>query len=80
MPLIGLNFGGIMLSVGSLLPIALWIQRGFLASIPPGLAAQAMVASATRFPAFLHNGLPLAAAGVISTTIFVFLMAWDELL
>jgi multiple sugar transport system permease protein len=69
-----------MLHVGFFLPIALWIQRGFFASIPPGLAVRAMVDRATSFPAALHGVLPLAAAGVISTAIVVFLPAWDELL
>jgi multiple sugar transport system permease protein len=69
-----------MLHVGFFLPIALWIQRGFFASIPPGLAARAIVDRATRFPAVLHGGLPLAVAGVLSTAILVLLTAWDELL
>ncbi len=80
LPLIGTNMGAIILYVGFFLPVALWIQRGFFAAIPPDLEEQAMVDGATRFQAFWYIVLPLASPGVISTAIFVFLTAWDELL
>lgn len=79
-PLIGTNFGAIVLYVGFFLPISLWIQRSFFATIPIDLEEQAMVDGATRFQAFVYIVMPLAGPGVISTAIFVFLTAWDELL
>lgn len=79
LPLIGDNFGGIVLYVGFFTPISLWILRGFFASLPPDLEEQAMVDGATRFTAFLRISLPLAGPGIVSTAIYVFLTAWDEL-
>ncbi len=79
-PLIGTNFGATVLYVGFFLPISLWIQRSFFATIPVDLEEQAMVDGATRFQAFWYIVMPLAGPGVISTAIFVFLTAWDELL
>lgn len=78
-PLIGNNLGAIVLYVGFFLPISIWILRGFFASIPPDLEEQAMVDGATRFGAFWRVVLPLASPGIISTAIYVFLTAWDEL-
>ncbi|HLF25015.1 MAG TPA: carbohydrate ABC transporter permease [Anaerolineae bacterium] len=79
LPLIGDNFGGIVLYVGFFTPISLWILRGFFASLPPDLEEQAMVDGATRFTAFLRISLPLAGPGIVSTAIYIFLTAWDEL-
>jgi len=79
MPLVGSNFGAIVLYIGFYTPISLWILRGFFASIPPDLEEQAMVDGATRFEAFLKISLPLAKPGIVSTAIYVFMTAWDEM-
>ncbi|HSH78996.1 MAG TPA: carbohydrate ABC transporter permease [Herpetosiphonaceae bacterium] len=78
-PLIGSNFGGILLYTGFYIPISLWVMRSFFAAIPVDLEEQAMVDGATRFQAFLRIVLPLAGPGLVSTGIFIFLTAWDEL-
>jgi len=79
LPLLGTNFGAIVLYIGFYTPISLWILRGFFASIPPDLEEQAMVDGATRFEAFLKISLPLAKPGIVSTAIYVFMTAWDEM-
>ncbi len=78
-PLIGSNFGGILLYTGFYIPISLWVMRSFFAAIPVDLEEQAMVDGATRFQAFWKIVLPLTGPGLISTGIFIFLTAWDEL-
>lgn len=78
-PLVGSNLGAIVLYVGFFTPISLWILRGFFASIPPDLEEQAMVDGATRFRAFWQISLPLATPGIISTAIYIFMSAWNEL-
>ena len=78
-PLVGNNLGAIVLYIGFFTPISLWILRGFFASIPPDLEEQAMVDAATRFTAFLRISLPLALPGIVSTAIYVFMTAWNEL-
>ncbi len=60
------------------IPIALFM-RSFFAAIPVDLQEQAMVDGATCFQAFHKVVLPLARPGLISTGIFIFLTAWDEL-
>jgi multiple sugar transport system permease protein len=78
-PLIGTNFGGILLYTGFYIPISLWVMRSFFAAIPVDLEEQAMVDGATRFQAFTKIVLPLTGPGLVSTAIFIFLTAWDEL-
>jgi multiple sugar transport system permease protein len=78
-PLTGSNFGGVFLYIGFFLPVSLWILRGFFAAIPVDLEEQAMVDGATRFGAFWRVVLPMAMPGLISTAVYIFLTAWDEL-
>lgn len=78
-PLIGTNFGGMLLYTGFYIPVSLWVMRSFFAAIPVDLEEQAMVDGATRFQAFWKIVLPLTGPGLISTGIFIFLTAWDEL-
>jgi multiple sugar transport system permease protein len=78
-PLIGTNLGGIILYTGFYIPVSLWVMRGFFAAIPVDLEEQAMVDGATRFTAFWRIVMPLAGPGLVSTAIFIFLTAWDEL-
>lgn len=77
--LVGTNLGGIVLYIGFYIPISLWILRSFFAAIPVDLEEQAMVDGATRFRAFWSIVLPLAMPGIVSTAIYIFLTAWDEL-
>jgi multiple sugar transport system permease protein len=78
-PLVGSNFGAMVLYVGFFLPMSLFILRSFFAAIPVDLEEQAMVDGCTRFGAFRRIALPLAAPGLVSTAVYVFLTAWDEL-
>lgn len=79
LPMTGHNFGAIVLYVGFFTPISIWILRGFFASLPPDLEEQAMVDGATRFQAFLRVSLPLALPGIVSTAIYIFMTAWEEM-
>lgn len=78
-PLVGNNLGAIVLYIGFYTPISIWILRGFFASIPVDLEEQAMVDGSTRFGAFFKISLPLAMPGIVSTAIYIFMTAWNEL-
>ncbi len=78
-PLVGNNLGAIILYIGFFTPISIWILRGFFASIPVDLEEQAMVDGTTRFGAFFKIALPLAMPGIVSTAIYIFMTAWNEL-
>ncbi len=79
-PLVGTNFGAIVLYTAFFLPLSLWILRSFFATIPRELEEAALIDGATPFAAFWRIALPLARPGIVATAIYVFLSAWDELL
>ncbi len=62
------------------LPFALWLLRSFMASIPDDLEHAALVDGASRMEAFFDVILPQALPGIISTSLFTFILAWNEYL
>jgi N,N'-diacetylchitobiose transport system permease protein len=62
------------------LPFTIWSLRGFVAGIPVDLEEAAMVDGASRFGAFWRVTLPLLAPGLVATSIFCFITAWNEFL
>jgi len=60
------------------LPFSLWLLRAFFQSIPLVLEEAALVDGATRFRAVFHVILPLALPGIIATSIFTFILAWND--
>jgi ABC-type glycerol-3-phosphate transport system permease component len=60
------------------LPFTLWLLRAFFATIPLELEEAAMVDGADRFRAVLYVVLPLALPGLIATSIFTFILAWND--
>ena len=62
------------------LPFTIWALRGFIDGIPIDLEESAMVDGASRFGAFRHVVLPLLGPGLVATSIFAFITAWNEFL
>lgn len=62
------------------LPFSVWTLRGFMLGIPKELEEAAMVDGSTRFGAFVRILLPLIAPGLVATSIFAFIQAWNEYL
>lgn len=60
------------------LPFAVWTLRGFILGIPKDLEEAAMVDGSSRVGAFLRILLPLAAPGLVATSVFVFITTWNE--
>jgi multiple sugar transport system permease protein len=60
------------------LPFVVWIMASYFQSIPQALEEAARMDGASRWQAFIHVGLPLAAPGLAVTAIFTLLNAWDE--
>jgi N,N'-diacetylchitobiose transport system permease protein len=60
------------------LPFSIVTLRGFLASIPPELEEAARVDGCSRLTAFRKVVLPLLAPGLLSTSLFGFITAWNE--
>ena len=62
------------------LPLAIWTLAAFFRDIPWDLEKAARVDGATPFQALRHIILPLAAPGVFTAAILVFIFAWNDFL
>ncbi|WP_282701893.1 carbohydrate ABC transporter permease [Streptomyces sp. CC219B] len=61
-----------------ILPFTILTLRGFVAAVPRELEEAAMVDGCTRVTAFRRVILPLLAPGLMSTSMFGFITAWNE--
>ena len=62
------------------LPFTVWTLRGFVQGIPYELEEAAMVDGLGRFGAFRRVVLPLLGPGLVATSVFAFITAWNEFL
>jgi len=60
------------------LPFSLWLLRAFFQSIPLALEKAALIDGASRLEAVIYVVLPLALPGIIATSIFTFILAWND--
>jgi len=80
---IGLNdslFALILLYTVFNLPLAVWIMRSFVRSVPVELEEAARVDGYRPAIVFLKITLPLLRVGIATTSIFIFIFAWNEFL
>ncbi|MFD6170646.1 carbohydrate ABC transporter permease [Streptomyces coeruleorubidus] len=62
------------------LPFTVWTLRGFIVNIPRELEEAAMVDGCSRTGAFLRVVFPLLAPGMVATSVYGFIQAWNEYL
>ncbi|WP_307865335.1 carbohydrate ABC transporter permease [Streptomyces montanisoli] len=62
------------------LPFTLWTLRGFLGGVPRELEEAAMVDGAGRVTVMRRILLPLVLPGLIATSVFSFITAWNDYL
>ena len=60
------------------LPFTIWTLRGFMLGVPKDLEEAAQVDGSTRLGAFVRILLPLIGPGLVATSIFAFIQAWNE--
>lgn len=61
-----------------ILPLVIWLMRGYFASVPRGLEEAAMIDGCTRAGAIFRIMMPLSAPGLAASGIFAFIIAWNE--
>ncbi|HKR98757.1 MAG TPA: carbohydrate ABC transporter permease, partial [Candidatus Dormibacteraeota bacterium] len=61
-------------------PFVLWIMGNYFQTIPRDLEDAARIDGCSRIGALFRVVLPLSRAGLFSTMLFAFLIAWDEFL
>jgi N,N'-diacetylchitobiose transport system permease protein len=76
--LVGSYLGLILAYVASVLPFSIWVMRGFFLTIPIEIEEAAKVDGASSWRILWSVLFPLVAPGVISTSIFAFISAWNE--
>jgi multiple sugar transport system permease protein len=62
------------------LPLTIYILTSFFREIPRELEEAALVDTATRFQAFRRVIIPLAAPGLVTAGLLVFIAVWNEFL
>jgi multiple sugar transport system permease protein len=72
--------GLILPSLAFGLPLTVFIMASFFHDIPRELEEAALVDGATRLQAFRKVVVPLAAPGVVTAGLLVFIFAWNEFL
>jgi len=60
------------------LPFAIWLLAAFFQTIPLELEDAARIDGCSRIRTLFQIILPISAPGLVSTALFVFLLAWDE--
>ncbi len=78
--LLGRHFGLALAYTTFLLPLCVWMMKGFFDAIPVDLEDAARIDGCTRLSAFFRVVLPLARSGLVATTVFIGIGAWNEYL
>jgi multiple sugar transport system permease protein len=60
------------------LPFAIWMMAAFFQSVPIELEDAARIDGCSRLGILFRIVIPISVPGLISTAMFVFLLAWDE--
>jgi ABC-type glycerol-3-phosphate transport system permease component len=62
------------------LPFSMWLMVAFLKSVPIEVEEAGLMDGASRLQVFRLIVLPLAVPGVVATSIFAFIVAWNDYL
>ncbi len=76
--LVGTYTGVILVEMSAALPLATWLMRSYIASLPPSIEEAARIDGANLRTVLTHVVWPLVGPGMASTTIVVFLMTWSQ--
>jgi N,N'-diacetylchitobiose transport system permease protein len=70
--------GLIILYIAFALPVTIWMLRNFVAAVPRDLEEAAAIDGAGPFRVLVNVLLPLVAPGLVTTSVFAFIFAWNE--
>jgi N,N'-diacetylchitobiose transport system permease protein len=71
-------FGLTLLYIAFSLPVTIWMLRNFVAAVPRELEEAAAIDGAGPLTVFFKVLLPLVAPGLVTTSVFAFIFAWNE--
>ncbi len=67
---------GVNLSI--VIPYAIWMIKGFIDALPMDMEEAAMTDGSSRFRAMIDVVVPVAMPGIVTATIFCFVVTWNE--
>ena len=76
----GSLFGLALVYIAQTVPVAIYMLRGYFATIPVSLEEAAVIDGCNRYQIITRISLPLALPSVMSTALYVFMIAWNEFL
>jgi inositol-phosphate transport system permease protein len=71
-------FGVTLVMTAFMMPLGIWLLKGFFDNLSWDMEMAALVDGASRFRIFFQIALPLAKPGLFALGIFSFLIAWGE--
>ncbi|WP_214472705.1 carbohydrate ABC transporter permease [Mesorhizobium sp. dw_380] len=78
--LVDSRFGLALAYTSFLLPLFAWMLKGFFDSAPKELESAARIDGSTRLGAMIRIVLPLARNGLVASSVFIAIAAWNEFL
>ena len=76
--LIDTRTGLVLINTVFTIPLAIWILIAFFDAVPKEVEEAAQIDGATKMQTLLRVAIPMAAPGLASTAILVFIFAWNE--
>ncbi|MBL8130420.1 MAG: carbohydrate ABC transporter permease [Anaerolineae bacterium] len=74
------RFGLALAYTTFLMPICVWMMKGFFDAIPVDLEEAARIDGCTRLGALNRIVLPLVRSGLVATSVFIGIASWNEFL
>lgn len=72
------HFGMMLAYLTFLIPLVIWMMRGYFVDIPSSMEECAMVEGCSRLEALRRVVLPAITPGIIATALLNFIFAWNE--
>ena len=72
--------GLMLVYVAQTVPVSIHMLRNYFSTIPESLEESAMLDGANRFQTLMRVILPLSMPSIMSTALYVFMIAWNEFL
>jgi multiple sugar transport system permease protein len=76
----GSLFGLVLVYTSQIVPVTIHMLRNYFETIPEGLEEAAALDGASRLTIIRKISLPLAMPAIMATSLFVFMIAWNEFL
>jgi multiple sugar transport system permease protein len=72
--------GLIIIYMAQTLPVCLYMLRNYFHAVPPSIEEAAMIDGCGRLRVIRYVVLPVALPGIAATSLYVFMIAWNEFL